>query len=129
MSKSDSDLDRLIEETLDAEDRDLMDAFRKEPGYFAQGLSLFKGPLGWVMWVGNIMNIIFTGLAIWAGWHFFTTTDPLMSLRWGLSAVVLLNGGLFFKGFLGQQLLMNRAIREIKRLELQVLRGQSRESV
>jgi uncharacterized membrane protein len=129
MSKSDSDLDRLIEETLDAEDRDLVDAFREEPGYFAQGLSLFKGPLGWVMWVGNIMNILFTGLAIWTGWQFFSTTDPLMSLRWGLATIVFLNGGLFFKGFLGQQLLMNRAIREIKRLELQIARGHSRESV
>jgi len=129
MTGSDKELDAMIAEALDQEDRELLETFGEERGYFAQAFALFQGRLGWVMWLGNIMNIIFTGFAVWTGWHFFTTTDPVMALRWGLTTVVLINVGLFFKAFLGHQLLNNRVIREVKRLELQLVRSQARHGV
>ena len=129
MTGSDKELDSMIAEALDAEDRDLLGRFGEEPGYLNQAFSLFSGRLSWVMWLANIVNLIGAGLAIWAGWHLFTTADPLMAIRWGVGALAAMQVGLFMKGFLGQQLLSNRVIREVKRLELQLVRAQARHGV
>lgn len=126
MTGSDKDLDAMITEALDAEDRQLLEQFGEEPGYFSQAISLFGGRLGWVVWVTYVVNIAAAGLAIWAGWHVVTATDPLMAIRWGVATLAALQVGLFMKGFMGQQLLNNRVIREVKRLELQLVRSQAR---
>ncbi|WP_417481028.1 DUF6768 family protein [Maricaulis sp.] len=126
MTGSDKDLDAMIAEALDAEDRQLLEQFGEEPGYFSQAISLFGGRLGWVVWVTYVVNIAAAGLAIWAGWHVVTATDPLMAIRWGVATLAALQVGLFMKGFMGQQLLNNRVIREVKRLELQLVRSQAR---
>lgn len=122
MSQADKTLDELISEALDAEDRELLDQYGKEPGFFVQALSIFRGSLGWVMAVVMLLVFVFVGLTLWTGWHFFSTTDPVMSMRWGLSAVVCANVILFLRSVLMQQISTNRVMREIKRLELQVAR-------
>jgi hypothetical protein len=129
MTGSDKELDSMIAEALDAEDRDLLNRFGEEPGYFNQAFSLFSGRLGWVMWLANIVNLIAAGLALWAAWHLLTATDAVMAIRWGVAVLAAMHVGLFMKGFLGQQLLNNRVIREVKRLELQLVRAQARHSV
>ena len=122
MSQGDKTLDDLISEALDAEDRELLDQYGKEPGFFVQALSIFRGSLGWVMAVVMLLVFVFVGLTLWTGLNFFSTTDPVMSLRWGLSAVVCANVILFLRSVLMQQISTNRVMREIKRLELQVAR-------
>jgi len=129
MSNREDQLDRMIEEALDAEDRDLMKTYGQEEGYFTQALSMFRGKLGWVMWLAYLMNIIGAGVAIWAGWHLFQTTDPVMAIRWGVGALAAFNLGLFFKGVMGTHGETQRMMRELKRIELQIVRGQARESV
>ncbi|WP_417485433.1 DUF6768 family protein [Maricaulis salignorans] len=129
MTASDKDLDAMIAEALDAEDRELLDQFGPEPGYFAQALGLFGGRLGWVMWVTYITNIASAGLAIWAAWNLVGATDTLAAIRWGVATLAAMQVGLFMKGFLGQQMQNNRVIREVKRLELQLVRSQARHAV
>lgn len=126
MTGSDKELDAMISEALDAEDRDLLDQFGQEPGYFSQALGLFGGRLGWVMWMVYIVNIAAAGLAVWAGWHLFTATAPLEAIRWGIAALAAMQVGLFMKGYMGEQMQNNRVIREVKRLELQLVRSQAR---
>lgn len=126
MTRSTQDLDRMIAEALDAEDREIFGELGEEPGYFAQALGLFRGKLAWVMWVIYITNILCAGLAIWAAWQMFQTTDPVMTTRWAVLVMVSVFVGIFMKSTLGHQLLLNRVTREIKRLELQLARGQSR---
>ncbi len=128
MTHSSDDLDRMISEALDAEDREIFGELGEEPGYFSQALALFRGKLAWVMWVIYITNIVAAGIAIWAAWKMFQTTDPVMTMRWGVLIMVSIFIGLFMKSTLGYQLLSNRVLREIKRLELQLARGQSRGS-
>lgn len=127
MSKSDKDLDALIKEALDSEDRALLDEYGEEPGYFAQAFGIFRGKLAWVMWVMYITNIAGAGIAIWALIKMLGTTDPVMTMRWGVLVLASMNVGIFMKGGLGLQGQINRVIREVKRLELQVARQQSRE--
>ena len=129
MTHSSDDLDRMISEALDAEDREIFGELGEEPGYFAQAFALFRGKLAWVMWVIYITNIACAVLAGWAVWKLFQTTDPVMTMRWGVLVMGSLFVGIFMKSTMGYQLLSNRVLREIKRLELQLARGQSRESV
>ena len=75
------------------------------------------------------LHFLWQGLAIWAAWKMFQTTDPVMTIRWGVGVVVAVNVGLFMKGGLGLQMQNNRILRELKRVELQLARGQARESV
>jgi len=129
MTTKTEDLDRLILEALDADDRAVLGDLAEEPGYFAQAFGLLRGKLAWVMWIAYIVNIIGAGLAIFAAWNMFQTTDPVMTIRWGIGVVVAVNLGLFMKGGLGLQMQNNRILRELKRVELQLARGQARESV
>lgn len=129
MTTKTEDLDRLILEALDEDDRGILAELGEEPGYFAQAFGLFRGKLAWVMWIAYIVNIIGAGLAIWAAWKMFETTDPVMTMRWGIAILVAVNVGLFMKGGLGLQMQNNRILRELKRVELQLARAQARESV
>ncbi|WP_339742826.1 DUF6768 family protein [uncultured Maricaulis sp.] len=128
MTGSDKELDAMIAEALDAEDRQLLDQFGQEPGYFSQAFGLFGGRLGWVMWLVYIVNMAAAGLALWAAWHLFTASDTLVAIRWGVATLAAMQVGLFMKGFMGEQLQHNRVIREVKRLELQLVRSQARQT-
>ena len=129
MTTKTEDLDRLILEALDEDDRGILAELGEEPGYFSQAMGLFRGKLAWVMWVAYIVNIIGAGLALWAAWKMFQTTDPVMTMRWGIAILVAVNVGLFMKGGLGLQMQNNRILRELKRVELQLARGQARGNV
>src|SRR5690606_7373420 len=52
------DIDRLIEEALAEDERALLAKIGDEPGYFRQARDTFKGPLGWVVWLIYILNIV-----------------------------------------------------------------------
>jgi hypothetical protein len=111
--------DELIERALSAEDRALL-ARHGEPGYFSQAFGLFRGALGWVVWLAYLTGIAaFAGFvfALWQTWSIGTDTD---ALRWGVVAVVLFQYTAMVKVFLGVHMEANRGLRELKRVELQV---------
>ena len=118
-----SDLDKMIESTLNEEDRTFFARLEREPGYLGQVGGLLSGPLGWVnLLLMVVQAVLFFGGA-WCAWQFFQTTEVIMALRWGLSATVLMIVGTVLKiATLWPSLQANRVMREIKRLELQLAR-------
>ena len=111
--------DELIKQTLSAEDRDLL-ARHGEPGYFSQAFGLFRGTLGWVIWVAYLCGIVAFagfGVSLWRSWH---ATDALAAVQWGVLAIVLFQFTMIMKSFLGSHLEANRMLREFKRVELQL---------
>jgi uncharacterized membrane protein len=115
MSKTDD----MIERALSAEDRELL-ARHSEPDYFAQARGLFGGSLGWVAGVTYVSALVaFAGFG-YAFWRMWTADDSLHAIRFGALALVLFQFTMMAKSFLGAQLESNRALREIKRVELQV---------
>ena len=128
MSNTDKDIDDLITEALDAEDRELLGRHAHQPGFFSQALGIFSGSMGWVMAVVMLMVFVFLALMIWTGLEFFRAEDTIMALRWGLGSVVTIQILLFLRGVLFQQILTNQVLREVKRLELQVVRAQHRDA-
>ncbi|WP_333590740.1 DUF6768 family protein [Brevundimonas sp.] len=117
------DLDRMIEEALNDEDRALFERTAREPGYFDQLGGLFGGTAGWVnaMMVAAQTAIFIVG--VWTAWRFFQAEDVLTALHWGLPSAVLLLMSLMIKLALWPALQANRVIRELKRIELQIARS------
>ena len=113
------DLDQMIDEALDAEERELLRSIGEEPGYLHQAFGIFSGRLGWL----NAVLMIVQGAAFlggaWATFNFFATDDTLLALRWGLPAAVLLLMSLTIKMAMWPTLQANRLMRELKRIELQ----------
>lgn len=119
-------IDELIEETLTAEDQALLERYGNEPGYFRQALGLFGGPLGWMMWLCYLLAIAAFAGSLFALWQLFATDALLPALRAGIGAVLLFQLALMLKSFMGEQLQANRVLRELRRLELRLVRIEGR---
>lgn len=116
------DIDKLIDEALDAEERELLHRF-EEQGFFAQAFGVFRGPTGWMSIVMMFWQTVMFIAGVWAAWNFFEASDAVTQLRWGLPAMLLLLFAGMLKMALVPRMESNRVIRELKRLELQVVRG------
>ncbi len=117
------DVDQMIDEALDAEERELLRSIGEEPGFIERTLGMFDQRVLWV--VGLMMaiqSIIFIAGA-WAAWMFFEATDVVTQLRWGLPAAVLLLMSLMIKLSVAPAIWAKRLMRELKRIELQIARG------
>jgi len=116
------DVDMLIDEALDAEERELLRSIGEEQGFFTQIFGLFRGRLGWMsMAMIGAQAVTFIG-GVWAAWRFFEAADALTALRWGLPAAVLLLTSTLIKMTLYPTIHVNRLMRELKRIELQIAR-------
>jgi hypothetical protein len=121
-----SKIDDLINDTLSQEDERLLAEYGSEPGYFKQAFGLFRGPLSWVMWLVMICNVLIGVFAIWAVWQAMTAEVVLDAVRWGIGAVIAVQLVTFLRGFMGDHFEANRVLREIKRVELRLVRMESR---
>lgn len=116
-----TDLDRQIEEALEAEDRDLLKKFG-EQGVFAQMFSVYDGKMRWLAVMATVMTFaLFIG-AVYCAWKFFGATDAVLATRWAAAALVLMIMVGFLKLWFWMRMESNRILREVKRVELQVAR-------
>lgn len=122
-------LDRMINEALSSEDEALLERYGREPGYFDQAFSLFRGRLGWVMWLLAVLQLLLFVVAVYGLWQVFTATELMHALRWGVGAVVMVQLSVLFRSFMGMHFQTNRVLRELKRVELRVVRLESRDAV
>jgi len=122
------DMDQLIDEALDAEERDLLHGIGDEQGFASQLVGLFGGRTGWVSAVMMAAQMMLFLLGVWATWRFFHAGDTLTALRWGLPAAVLMLGSAMLKLALWPTIHANRLMRELKRIELQVARQHNAQS-
>jgi len=114
------EIDKLIKETLNKEEAKFYDAL-DEQSIFQMLFGLYNGKNGWVNILLNIVIMIFFGFLIYCGIQFFNadTTDGL--IRWGLGSVVFLFNISIIKLYLWMQMDKYAILREMKRLELQVM--------
>lgn len=122
-----SKMENLNDESLSNEDEALLEHYDTEPGYFKQAFGLFHGTLAWVMWLVMIVQILLFAAAVYSVWMLFATTDLMTAVRWGVIAVIAVQIGTFLRGFMGTHFEANRVLREVKRLELRLVRMQSAE--
>ena len=114
-----TNLDELIEDALKDENRTLS-GHSREPGYFTQAKGLFRGSLGWVIWLVYMMQILAFLGAVYAFWQMLSVPESVMAVRWGVGTILLSLATLSGKSFMGSHLEANRILREVKRLELRL---------
>jgi hypothetical protein len=116
------DVDTLIDEALDAEERELLRSIGEEQGFFTQMFGVFRGRTGWVGFALIGSQILLALCGAFAAWRFFQAGDTLTALRWGLPGAVLLVISTVIKTALFPMIHTNRLMRELKRIELQIAR-------
>jgi len=114
-----SKFDDLIGQALTEEDRALL-ASHAEPSYLDQAFGLFRGPLAWIMWLVNLAS----GVAFLAGaytlWQMSVAIDALVAVKWGVATLVLFQITTLCKTLMSHRVEVNRTLRELKRVELQL---------
>lgn len=120
-----SDIDRLIEETLDHEDAALRRALGEEPGFITSAFGMMRGPGAWPRQVMFAAQTVMFFLSVWFAWEFFQAETVLEALRWGLPGAVLMLGALVVKTSMAAFLTEHRLLMEIRRLELRIERMRS----
>lgn len=113
-------LDELIKEALEDQDKAAVSE-TEELGYFALGLSQFRGKLGWVTWVIMTLQAAMFLAGVYCLVQFYGATEVLSAVKWGISGAILIVVGTSLKMSLMPQLQADRVIREVKRLELLLL--------
>ena len=116
------DVDTLIDEALDAEERELLRSIGEEQGFITQMFGIFRGRTGWVGFALIGAQILLAVSGAFAAWRFFQAGDTLTALRWGLPGAVLLVISTVIKTALFPMIHTNRLMRELKRIELQIVR-------
>ncbi|WP_431166204.1 DUF6768 family protein [Tenacibaculum halocynthiae] len=113
------DIDKLIKETLSEEEAKFYEEL-EEQNMFQMVGGLFQGKNKWIMYLMNIMTLVFFGLFVYCTIHFFESEETKELIKWALGSVVFLLGVSMLKIFAWLQMDKNAVLREIKRLELQV---------
>ena len=120
MKTKKEDIDQLIKETLSEEEAKFYDDL-DEQNVFQMVWGLFEGKNKWIMYLMNLMTLVFFGLFIYCLVQFFNAEVTFDMIKWATGSVVFLLGVSMLKVFAWMQMDKNAIIREIKRLELQVL--------
>ena len=120
MSKEIDEIDKIIKEALTQEEAKFYDEL-EEQNLFQMVGGIFKGKLGWLILIMNIMTVVFFGLFVYCVVQFFETSITNELIKWGLGSVIFLISISMLKLFVWMQMDKNALLREMKRLEIQVL--------
>ncbi|MBB5517865.1 DUF6768 family protein [Amphiplicatus metriothermophilus] len=122
-----TDIDRMIEEALEEEDRALLEKF-SEQNLLAQGLSVYRGRQAWVAALATVIIFAMFGAAVYSAIQFIRAQDALAALRWGGATLLFMIMVAFMKVWFWLRMEANRILREIKRVELQLARMQGKQA-
>ncbi|WP_299839173.1 DUF6768 family protein [uncultured Tenacibaculum sp.] len=114
------DIDELIKETLTEEEAVFYQEL-EEQNIWQMAFGLFKGKNKWILVAMNMVTLIFFGFFIYCLVQFFDATETKEVIKWASGAVIFLLGVSMLKIFAWMQMDKNALLREIKRLEIQIL--------
>lgn len=119
------DLERMIDQAIHEEERELLRRMGEEPGFVDQAFGIFGGSTGWVNTYLIVVQTLLFVAGVWAAWSFFAAEDAVSQLRWGLPAAVLLLMAVMIKMAVWPTVQTNRILRELKLIQLQLARRTS----
>ncbi|QHI36119.1 hypothetical protein IMCC3317_14730 [Kordia antarctica] len=117
--KNIEDIDKLIKETLTAEEAKFYDSL-EEQNMLGMIFGLFKGKNAWLLIMMNLVTVVFFGLFVYCCIQFFKVETTPELVKWGIGGLVFLLGVSMLKIFAWMQMDKNAILREMKRLEFQV---------
>ncbi len=113
------EIDKLIAESLNESEAEFYNSL-EEPGVFKMWFGLYTGKLGWWAILVTFMQLIFTALAFYLGYLFFTAEETELMIRYGGGLLIAMLFTQMLKLWHWMQMDKNSILREIKRLEFQV---------
>lgn len=114
------EIDQLIKETLTQEEAKFYDSL-DEQNIFEMLFGLFKGKNAWINILLNLMILVYFSLLIYCGIQFFNAVTTNELIKWGFGGFTFLLCLLVLKLYAWMQMDKNAILREMKRLELQVM--------
>ena len=113
------EIDEIIKEALTKEEAKFYDEL-DEQNLFQMLGGVFKGKLGWLIIIMNIVTIIVFGLFIYCAVQFFNTEETNELIKWSVAGTLCMISIVMLKLFVWMQMDKNSILREMKRLEFQV---------
>ena len=120
MNNNMKEIDKLIKETLSKEEAKFYEDL-EEQNVLQMLTGLFHGKNKWLMYVMNFMTLIFFALFVYCLVMFFSTDQTNDLIKWGIGGLMFLMALSMLKLFAWLQMDKNTLLRELKRLELQLL--------
>jgi hypothetical protein len=114
------ELDDKIRAAMQAE-HDLGDPAGEE-SLFQMLLEVFQGRRRWLNLYGFFLTFVFFGLTIWCAIRFFDAQETQAALGWATGFLACFLSMAMLKIWFWMEMQKNQVLREVKRLELQVLR-------
>ncbi|WP_296316857.1 DUF6768 family protein [Winogradskyella sp. UBA3174] len=127
MKTNTEDIDQLIKETLTQEEAKFYDDL-EEQNLLQMVSGIFSGKNSWIVIVMSIVQVLLFGLFIYCTIQFFKVEATNDLIKWGFLGTLCILGSSMLKLFSWMQMDKKAIIREMKRLELQVLSLSSKDS-
>lgn len=119
MNKNIEKIDDIIKDALTQEEAKFYQEL-DEQNLFQMLGGVFKGKLGWLIVIMNIVIVLVFGLFIYCAIQFFNTDDTNELIRWSIAGTFCMLVVGMLKLFVWMQMDKNSILREMKRLEFQV---------
>ncbi len=119
MNKEREKIDELIKETLNQEEAKFYDEL-EEQNLIGKLGEVFKGKMGWLAIIMNIVHLVIFGLLIYCIVQFFGTNETNELIKWASAGFLCMIVVGMLKLYIWMQMDKNDILREMKRLELQV---------
>ena len=112
-------IDELIKEALSQEEAKFYDEL-EEQNLFGKIGEVYKGKLGWLAIIMNIVHLIVVVLLVYCVVAFFKAEAIKELIKWASGGFLCMIMGAMIKLYIWMQMDKNDILREIKRLELQL---------
>lgn len=119
MKKDMEKIDELIKEALTKEEAAFYDEL-EEQNLFGKLEGVFRGKLGWLAVIMNIVHLLIFGALIYCIVMFFGTEQTNELLLWASAAFICMIVMAMLKLYVWMQMDKNDTLRELKRIELQI---------
>ncbi|MBT8307953.1 MAG: hypothetical protein KJN85_13510 [Maribacter sp.] len=119
MNKEREKIDELIKETLNEEEAKFYDEL-EEQNLIGKLGEVYKGKMGWLAMIMNVVLLVIFGLFIYCIVQFFGSNETNELIKWASAGFLCMTAVSMLKLYIWMQMDKNDILREMKRLELQV---------
>lgn len=119
MKQEKEKIDELIKETLSKDEAKFYENLEEQDLLGKMG-EVYRGKLGWLTILMNIVHLLVFGLFIYCLVRFFDTSATNELIQWASAGFLCMMVMGMLKLFVWMQMDKNDILRELKRLELQV---------
>ncbi|NER14190.1 hypothetical protein GWK08_12115 [Leptobacterium flavescens] len=119
MKKDMEKIDEIIKEALTREEAEFYEEL-EELNLFEKLGDVFKGKMGWLVIIMNIVSLTAVGFAVYCAIQLFNTENTNELIRWSLGVLFSALMVSMLKLYVWMQMDKNDILREIKRVEFQL---------